>query len=155
MDTGPQQPELPRQRPSSIPSVTVQELEAQCHDLRTLLTATLVALLVFSLGVNLFLGKEQRLIRQKLSESRPTVQRLAAEFRKKEPNMKAFLDALQSYSYTNPDFAPVLERYKAAIPQYFQRTVAVSSMPPGLKFPSNTIPRTSTPPSSTDRPPGP
>ena len=153
MDPVPQQPDLPRQRPTSLPGVTVHELEAQCQDLRTLLTATLVALLVFSLGVNLFLAKEQRMIRQKLSESRPTVQRMAAEFRKKEPNMKAFLDALQSYSYTNPDFAPVLERYKAAIPQYFQRTVAVSSMPSGLRVPSNSIPRSSPSPPASSQPP--
>src|SRR5688572_20021722 len=116
-DQQPQQPELPRQRPTSMPSVTVLELEAQCQDLRTLLTATLVALLVLSVGVNLFLAKEQRIVRQKLTALRPMVYDLAAQFRQKEPNMKAFINALQTYSYSNPDFRPLLDRYKVAIPQ--------------------------------------
>lgn len=141
MDSPPQQPDLPRQRPTALPTITVGELEAQCQDLRTLLAATLVALLVLSVGLNLFLAKEQRLIRQKVSESRPTVSRLAAQFREKEPQMKAFLDALQNYAYSNPDFAPILERYKHAVPQYFQRTAPVSSAPAGLKIPTNALSR--------------
>lgn len=145
MDPLDPQPDLPRQRPTAIPSVTVQELEAQCQDLRTLLTATLVALLVFSIGVNLFLAKEQRMIRQKLSESRPMVYDLTAQFRKKEPNMKAFLSALQTYAYANPDFQPLLERYKVAIPQYFFGTVALSSTPAGLRVPTNAIPGAAAP----------
>ena len=145
MDSLDPQPELPRQRPTSLPSITIHELEAQCHDLRTLLTATLVALLVFSIGVNLFLAKEQRRIRQKLSESRPTVAAMATQFRNKEPNMKAFISALQTYSYSNPDFQPLLERYKVAMPQYFVGTVALSSTPTGLKVPTNATPAVSTP----------
>lgn len=146
MDSIDPQPDLPRQRPTSLPSITVPELEAQCQDLKTLLTATLVALLVFSIGVNLFLAKEQRLIRQKLTESRPMVYSLAAQFRTKEPNMKAFISALQTYAYSNPDFQPLLERYKVAIPQYFVGTVALSSTPTGLKVPTNAAPATTAPP---------
>jgi hypothetical protein len=139
------QPDLPRQRPTSLPSITVHELEAQCQDLRTLLTATLVALLVFSVGVNLFLAKEQRIVRQKLAALRPMVFDLTAQFRNKEPNMKAFLSALQTYAYSNPDFQPVLERYRVAIPQYFVGTVALSSIPAGIKVPTNALPGALTP----------
>ena len=128
-----------------MPSVTVLELEAQCQDLRTLLTATLVALLVLSVGVNLFLAKEQRIVRQKLTALRPMVYDLAAQFRQKEPNMKAFINALQTYSYSNPDFQPLLERYKVAMPQYFVGTVALSSTPTGLKVPTNATPAVTTP----------
>lgn len=145
MDPFDPQPDLPRQRPTSLPSITVHELEAQCDDLRTLLTATLVALLVFSIGVNLFLAKEQRRIRQKLSESRPMVAAMATQFRNKEPNMKAFISALQTYSYSNPDFQPLLERYKVAMPQYFVGTVALSSTPTGIKVPTNATPAVTTP----------
>ena len=145
MDPLDSQPDLPRQRPTSLPSITVHELEAHYHDLRTLLTATLVALLVFSIGVNLFLAKEQRMVRQKLSESRPMVHSLAMQFRQKEPNMKAFISALQTYAYSNPDFQPLLERYKIAMPQYFVGTVALSSTPAGLRVPTNAAPAAITP----------
>jgi len=102
-----------------------------------LLTATFVALLVLSLSVNLFLAKQMRLVRAKLSESRPVVQRMEAEFKRKEPNMKVFLSALQTFAMANRDFQPVLDRYRAALPQYFMEPVAVSSKPAGLKTPTN------------------
>ena len=82
-------PELLKERPTEFNRVTVGELEQQCHDLRTLLNATFVALLVLSLSVNLFLGKQMRLVRAKVSESRPVIQRMQAEFQKKEPNMRS------------------------------------------------------------------
>src|ERR1043166_7548361 len=109
-----EQPELLQARPTSLPRITVQELEQQCQDLRTLLTATFVALLAFCLSVNLFLGKQMRLVRAKLSESRPVVQRMESEFKRKEPNMKNFLNALQTFAAGNRDFQPVLERYRAS-----------------------------------------
>src|SRR6266536_2648407 len=135
-----QQPELLQARPTTLPTVTVQELEQQCQDLRTLLMATFVALLVLSLSVNLFLAKQMRLVRAKLSESRPVVQRMEAEFKRKEPNMRNFLNTLQSFAVKNRDFQPVLDRYRAVLPQYFIAPVAVSSKPAGLTVPSNPSP---------------
>jgi len=132
-----QQPELLQPRPRALRTITIQELEQQCQDLRTLLTATFVALLVLSLSVNLFLAKQMRLVRAKLSESRPVVQRMEAEFNRKEPNMKNFLNALQTFAAGNRDFRPVLDRYRASLPQYFVVPVALSSKPPGVKVPTN------------------
>ena len=102
-------PELLKERPTEFNRVTVGELEQQCHDLRTLLNATFVALLVLSLSVNLFLGKQMRLVRAKVSESRPVIQRMQAEFQKKEPNMRNFVNALQSFGAVHADFLPILQ----------------------------------------------
>jgi hypothetical protein len=142
----PHQPDLLRPRPAALPTITVQELERRCHDLGTLLKATFVSLLVLSLSVNLYLAKQNRLVRGKLSESRPAVQRMAAEYRKKEPNMKTFLNALQTFAASNPDFQEVLNRYRTVMPQFFVAPVAVTSVPTSSrKVPSN----------STWSPPGP
>src|SRR6266496_5328924 len=146
MDPASRQPELLQPRPTSLPTITVEEVEQHCQDLRTLLMASFVALLVLSLSVNLFLAKQMRLVRGKLSESRPVVQRMEAEFKKKEPNMKNFLNALQTFAAGNRDFRPVLDRYRASLPQYFLIPVALSSKPSGVKVPTNPSPSSLAPP---------
>src|SRR6185503_8981013 len=99
-----QQPDLPAQqtgflvqRPTSLPTITVAELDQQCQDLRTLLTATFVALLVLAVSVNAVLYKQMRQVREKLYENRPAIQRLQAQYREKEQNMKDFIVALQTF----------------------------------------------------------
>ena len=129
-----QQPAVPLERPTSLPTITVAELEQQCQDLRTLLTATFVALLVLSLSLNLFLVKQMRLVRAKVSESRPTIQRLQTQFKEKEPNMKNFVVALQTFAAANRDFQPVLDKYRYDLPQYIAPPAA-STAPPGVRVP--------------------
>jgi hypothetical protein len=146
MDTSNPQSNVPRERPTSMPTVTIQELEQQCHDLRTLLAATLVSLLILTLGLTLFLVKQNRLVRSKLKDSRPVVYRTAADFQTKEPNMKTFIYSLQNYAASNPDFQPILDRYRMAIPQYFVTTMPVSSTPTGLKVPTNATQGAARPP---------
>jgi len=129
MDSSPEQPDLLKPRPTEVPEVTVQELDQQCQDLRTLLHATLVALLVLTLGVTLFLAKQMRSVRYEVTETRRLLQRVDQEFKTKEPRMKAFVAALQSYTLTNQDFQPILNRYRGVVPQYFVMPVAVSTAP--------------------------
>ena len=142
----PEQPDLLRPRPTAIQGVTVQEVEQQCQDLKTLLTATLVSLLVLGFSVNLYLAKQMRLVRAKVTESRPVVQRLEVEFRTKEPNMRSFVNALQSFALANRDFQPILDRYRVVLPQYLMTANPVSSTPPSLKVPTNSVPTQTAPP---------
>jgi hypothetical protein len=129
------QPELPPQRPTVFQPITVQEVDQQCQDLRTLLTAICVALLVMSMALNLFLAKQMRQMRNKVSESRSMVKRIEAEFQLKEPNMRKFINALQSFATAHRDFQPVLDRYRAVLPQYLAAPVALSTTPAGLTVP--------------------
>jgi len=152
MDSSDPKASLPRQRPTSMSATSVQLLEQQCHDLRTLLMATLVSLVILSMGLTLFLAKQMRLIRGKLSDSRPVVYRMAADFQTKEPNMKTFIFSLQNYAHSNPTFQPILDRYRSAIPQYFVATMPVGSAAAGLKVPTNAAPEPSRAP--TAQPPG-
>src|SRR5262245_1921148 len=124
-----EQPDLPKQRPTALPGTDIQELEQQCQDLRTLLHATLVALVVLALGVALFLAKQMRVIRYEVTETRRTIQRVEQEFKIKEPRMKAFVSLLQAYTLTNQDFQPILNRYRAVVPQYFLTPVALNTTP--------------------------
>lgn len=126
-----------RERPSHFSRVTVEEVFQHCQDLRTLLNATFVALLVLSLSVNLFLAKQMRQIRARVTEARPVVQRMQVEFQKKEPNMRNFVNALAGYAATDREFQMVLGRYREALPQYLGTSIAVSSAPSGAALPSD------------------
>ena len=142
----PEQPELLRPRPTALPGVTVQEVEQQCQDLKTILTATLVALLVLGFSVNLYLAKQMRMVRAKVTESRPVVQRLEVEFRTKEPNMRNFVNALQSFALVNRDFQPILDRYRVVLPQYLMTANPIGSSRPGVMVPTNAVPVQTPPP---------
>jgi hypothetical protein len=144
----PEQPDLLRPRPTAIQGVTVQEVEQQCQDLKTILTATLVALLVLGFSVNIYLAKQMRMVRAKVTESRPVVQRLEMEFRAKEPNMRNFVNALQSFALANRDFQPILDRYRVVLPQYLMTASPISSAPPGVVVPTNAMPGQAAPSAS-------
>ena len=140
-----QQPDLPTkpsgfavQRPTSLPTITVAELDQQCQDLRTLLTATFVALLVLAVSVNAFLYKQMRQARVKLDENRPAIQRLQAQYREKEQNMKNFVVALQTFAAAHRDFQPVLDKYRYDLPQFLAPPTEGGTAPPGIKVPSLT-----------------
>ncbi len=118
-----------KQRPTEFHRVTVEEVSQQCQDLRTLLNAAFVALLVLSMAVNLFLAKQMRQVRNRVAESRPVVVRMKTEFDRKEPNMKNFVNALVGYAATDREFQPVLARYREVLPQYLGSSIAVSTAP--------------------------
>ena len=123
--------------------MTVEELEQQCQDLRTLLHATLVTLFVLTLGVTLVLAKQMRTVRYELGETRRLIQRVDQEFKVKEPRMKAFISLLQAYALTNQDFQPILNRYRMAVPQYFTDPVGMIT-PPMLNSTPPTAPHSQT-----------
>jgi len=125
----PEQSDLLQPRPTAIPNVTLGELEQQSQELRTLIQAALVAVLVLAFAYALFVAKQMRMVRNELSELRPLVTRMAFEFRQKEPRMKGFIAALQAYTVNNRDFQPTLERYRAAVPEYFVVALPVSTAP--------------------------
>ena len=134
-DAAPAPPEPPRPRPVMFPTVALQELEQKFQDLRTLFTASLVALLVLSCSINLFLAKQMRQVRTKVTESRPLVARVQAEFQRKEPRMREFINALQSYAAGNRDFQPVIDRYRPVLSSYLVRPMSVSTTPTGIVEP--------------------
>lgn len=138
-----------RPRPTEFQRINVGELERQYRDLRKLFNAAFVAVLLLSIAVNLFLAKQMRLVRGKVSESRPIIQRMQAEFQRKEPNMRNFVSALQSFATATPDFQPILIRYRQVVPQYFNSQIAVTASPKTAPVSANPVfgqPPPNTPP---------
>lgn len=98
----------------------IEALQQQCQDLRVLLNAACVALLFLTLAVNVFVGKQTRVVRDQLGELRPKFNKIEAEFQKiREPEYRRFSGRLQQYAMTHPDFQPIMDRYRALLPDYF------------------------------------
>jgi hypothetical protein len=113
-------------------------LKQELGDLKRLFHAALVALLAPVLASTLYVAKQMRLVRGELGEYRPTMQRVASEFRQKEPKMRQFVAAMQGYATTHPDFQPVLLRYRAALQEYFVSPIQLNSSP--LRAPPTNAP---------------
>lgn len=107
-------------------------MHQQCQDLRLLFNATFLGLIALCLAVNLFIGKQMRLVRQQIAEQRPSFARASAEFSRGEPEIKAFMNRLHGHAAARPDFQTgVLDKYRRALPQYYT-SVAIVGRPPPL-----------------------
>ena len=111
------QSDLPQGRSSS--AVSPELLQRQLEVLRTLFTTTLLALILLSLGVTLFVAKQMRMVRAQLDDQRPNVTKLATDYRNvSEPLIRNFTSRLQGFAAANPDFKPILDRYRPALGAY-------------------------------------
>jgi hypothetical protein len=108
------QADLPT-RPSPSGSVTAEDaLQAQVHSLRKLFSCTLVALIILSFGVNVFIWRQMSLTRQQLDEN----SRMVAEYRRvTEPRIRDLLGRLEVFAAANRDFQPILAKYIPPRPQ--------------------------------------
>ena len=117
---------LPSPPAPPVSYAMIEVLQQQCQDLRLLLNAACVALLFLTLAVNVFVGKQTRVVRDQLGELRPKFNKIEAEFQKiREPEYRRFSGRLQQYAMTHPDFQPLLARYQVLLPEYFAASKAV------------------------------
>lgn len=96
-------------------------LRRQVRELYSLFFASMTALIILSLGVNLFIFRQMQAARTQLAASRSAVQTLTEQYQRKEPAMRQFTSELQTYAASHPEFAPILARYRPALPQFFNQ----------------------------------
>jgi hypothetical protein len=95
------------------------DLESRFQGLKQLFYYALFALIVTSVAVNIYLGKQMRLARAQLAEQRQSIGRLAEDFyNASEPLIRDFSVAMQSFAATNKDFAPIFDKYRPAFSKY-------------------------------------
>ncbi len=104
--------------PDFRPSRELRLIDRYRH-LQDLLLVTILSLLVMSLGVNLFLFKQMQGARTQLAASRAMTRTLSEQYQVKEPAMRQFVQSLQTFSATHPEFQPVLQRYRSGLAQFF------------------------------------
>lgn len=139
------QPDLPQAQPASDPLATLAALEQHTRMLWKLLQATLVSLLLLCLGVNGYLYKQTRLLRNQLLQEGPAVNRMSLEFQNHDlPLFRNFASKLQNYAHTHREFLPILDRYRSALEPYMLTmppSPASSIAPSSPQAPRQTQPR--------------
>ena len=134
------QGDLLQPAPAQDPLAVAYALQQQLADVRSMLTATFITLIILAAGLDLFIAKQWSMVQLQLAETRPQVARMATQFqREREPNIRAFLAQLQTFAAQNRDFQPVLEKYRIVLPQYLGAPVPAMPGPmtptPGAKPP--------------------
>ena len=85
---------------------------ADVQSLRMLLHGLLAAVLVASIGLNVFLFKQLRLIRSANAAAVPQFEAAVKAFNEGEAvKTKALINQLRVFAKTNPDFAEILKKY--------------------------------------------
>lgn len=126
MDASDPQPDLLQNKPAPVAlnelealQYHIYKLKGQHDTLRNLFLGTLAALILLTLGLNLFIGKQMRMVRVQLTEFRPQVTRLVNEFQtKRDPAIRNFMTQLQGFAYSNQEFQPLLEKYRPMLGRY-------------------------------------
>ncbi len=122
------QGDLLQSGPTMKPPIQLEQLQAQCGFLRTLLGIMLIALILLSFGVLLVIGKQMSAVRAQLDTAAPDARLMIAEFQKQsEPLVRNFVGSLQTYAVTHRDFNQTLEKYRNPLYRYF---TSATSMPP-------------------------
>ena len=125
--------------PMETTSSLNDSLESRFQGLKQLFYYALFALIVTSVAVNIYLGKQMRLARAQLAEQRQTIGRLSEDFyNASEPLIRDFSVTMQSFASTNKDFAQVFDKYRPAFAKYLSGSPAAPAPAPA--------PATSSPP---------
>jgi hypothetical protein len=103
--------------------------QARQSYLQKLVTGMLLALVLSQAGLLLFFGKQMRVVRRQLPNQRSVSQQFAQRLQQAEPALRKFAVQLTSYAAAHPEFSPVLEHYRARLPQYFTSLDPVTPAP--------------------------
>jgi hypothetical protein len=88
------------------------DLQAQCDQLRHLLTSVLILVIVISGTLSIYLLRQWQSSRKDLATIRPQAAQMIAEYQKVSgPLMSDFVKKVTDYGRTHPDFDPVLAKY--------------------------------------------
>jgi hypothetical protein len=104
-------------QPRSLSQPVDVNVQAEVAGLRSLFTATLIALLIIGGGLDLYLLRQMMSARKDLATIRPQAYQLFDNDKKEKPAINAFISQLQAYSATHPDFTPIFSKYAPVLTQ--------------------------------------
>lgn len=111
-------------------SPVAKSSEDRFEALQKLFFAMLVAVLIMSLSLNVFLVRQTIFARTDLETVRLQMNLLNANYQKfEEPQIRGFVNALIGFGQTNPDFVPILTKYKLPLTPIPSGPAAVSPAP--------------------------
>ena len=89
-----------------------EDLKQQCVCLQRQMTTLLLALVIVSGTLSVFLWRQVRYARRDLEAIKPQAAQIIQEFNQARPGMDAFLAKVTEYGRTHPDFMPILTKYR-------------------------------------------
>jgi len=94
--------------PSVVESAALAALQGEVRWLRTLLVASLLAVIVMSFSLNHYMFRQVSVLRRELDAGNAALEEYQS---KREPLINSFVSGLQDFSRNHPDLNPILERY--------------------------------------------
>jgi hypothetical protein len=95
----------------SPPPASQADLREQVESLRKTVSSLLIIMLLVSLTLTIFLGRQWRFSKTQIDLMSTQAGPIIADFNQKIPAMQDFIRKLNEYSKTHPDFAPIVTRY--------------------------------------------
>jgi hypothetical protein len=92
-----------------------EDLKQQCVCLQRQMTTLLLALVIVSSTLSVFLWRQVRYARRDLEALKPPAAQIIREFNQARPGMDTFLAKVTEYGRTHPDFAPILTKYRIPV----------------------------------------
>jgi hypothetical protein len=93
------------------PNTNREDLRQQYEGLRKLFVVALIAMLILSGALTIFLFRQWVFLRKDLESLRPQI---AAIKKTEEPQIQNFVNLMIGYGRTDPNFKPILAKYKLA-----------------------------------------
>jgi len=113
---------------SDASSVSTEELQYHFEGLRSLFVFALLGLIAMTVAVDVaFIRRQKMVLEDQLNILRPRLSESMAGYRKTEPLARSFIASLQNFTNSNPDFQPVLERYRPSLWFFLTPPVASST----------------------------
>lgn len=88
-----------------------EELRNELHSLRTLMSAALVLLIIFTACMDYFLSAQTTEMRKALYQD----QQIMSNFQANSMRAADFWKKLEEYAKTHPDFNPIIDKWKGTI----------------------------------------
>jgi hypothetical protein len=87
------------------------ELTGQVAALQRQMFTLLLALIVVSGTLTVYLYRQDSVTRKDIESIRPQAEQIISNFNQTRPAMQAFVKQLTDYGQTHPDFQPILKKY--------------------------------------------
>jgi hypothetical protein len=99
--------------PETTPAATeTEDLKLQGACMQRQITILLLALVIVSGTLTVFLWRQVRYARRDLEAMKPPASQMIQEFSKARPGMETFVAKVAEFGRTHPDFVPILSKYR-------------------------------------------
>ena len=88
------------------------DVNQQCVGLQKQMTTLLLAVVIVSGTLTVFLWRQARYARYDLDAIKPTAAQIIQDFNQKRAGLQTFVSQVAEYGRTHADFAPIMNKYK-------------------------------------------